>query len=88
MNEILPGRHYGFPYQFSNWKKKPYRYTPDPPPGLQFELPIANFGPAGGRFARALIWGTRSVTKLSRGCMPSLAAVAQSPGCARLFCAE
>jgi len=51
MDFIVPGRHYGFPYQFSNWTVKPhfpYPYTPAPPPGLLFSLPVANLGPAGG----------------------------------------
>src|SRR5262249_34555591 len=48
LNLIQQGKHYGFPYQFSNWTKKPYRYTPTPPPGQEFELPIPNLGPAGG----------------------------------------
>src|SRR5262249_48986440 len=47
LNLIQQGKHYGFPYQFSNWTKKPYRYTPTPPPGQEFELPIPNLGPAG-----------------------------------------
>ncbi len=48
LNQIGRGRHYGFPYQFSNWTNKPYAYTPDPPPGLEFTLPVANLGPDGG----------------------------------------
>jgi len=48
LNRITSGGHYGFPYVFSNYKEKPYPYTPDPPPGTQFILPIANGGPAGG----------------------------------------
>jgi glucose/arabinose dehydrogenase len=45
------GKHYGFPYQFSNWPiepHKPYPHTPPPPPGIEFTLPIPNLGPAGG----------------------------------------
>ncbi len=48
---IEPGRHYGFPFQFSNWPiepGKPYAHTPPPPQGLEFTLPVANLGPAGG----------------------------------------
>ena len=48
---IVPGKHYGFPYQFSNWPVKPhfpYPHTPPPPPGLEFTPPVANLGPAGG----------------------------------------
>ncbi|HEY0455595.1 MAG TPA: PQQ-dependent sugar dehydrogenase [Verrucomicrobiae bacterium] len=46
LNWIRPGKHYGFPYKFSNWKDKPYGYTPEPRAGLEFSLPVANFGPA------------------------------------------
>ena len=45
LNLIEKGKHYGFPYKFSNWEKKVYPYTPDAPPGLEFTLPIANLGP-------------------------------------------
>ena len=48
---IQKGRHYGFPYQFANWPVKPnfpYPHTPPPPPGLEFTMPVANLGPAGG----------------------------------------
>jgi glucose/arabinose dehydrogenase len=48
LNLIEKGKHYGFPYKFSDWTKKPYCYTPDPPPGLTFVAPIPNHGPAGG----------------------------------------
>src|SRR5262249_27666817 len=48
LNQIASGKHYGFPYQFSNWAKKPYPHTPDPPVGVKFTWPIANLGPAGG----------------------------------------
>lgn len=48
LNVIEQGRHYGFPFQFSNWKQKPYPYTPDAPAGVTFTLPVANLGPAGG----------------------------------------
>ncbi|MSU64367.1 MAG: c-type cytochrome [Pedosphaera sp.] len=47
LNLIEKGKHYGFPYKFSDWKHKPYAYTPDPPSGVEFTLPIANLGPAG-----------------------------------------
>jgi glucose/arabinose dehydrogenase len=46
LNCIERGKHYGFPYKFSNWTEKPYAHTPDPPPGLEFTLPVANLGPA------------------------------------------
>jgi glucose/arabinose dehydrogenase/mono/diheme cytochrome c family protein len=48
LNQIERGKHYGFPYQFSNWTNKPYAYTPDPPAGTKFTLPIANLGPDAG----------------------------------------
>jgi len=48
LNLIERGKHYGFPYTFANWKKKAYGHTPDPPPGLEFTLPIPNIGPDGG----------------------------------------
>ncbi|HVY69082.1 MAG TPA: PQQ-dependent sugar dehydrogenase, partial [Verrucomicrobiae bacterium] len=48
LNNIQQGKHYGFPYTFANWTKKAYSHTPDPPPGQQFELPVANLGPDGG----------------------------------------
>ncbi|MBI3875563.1 MAG: PQQ-dependent sugar dehydrogenase [Verrucomicrobia bacterium] len=47
LNVIEKGRHYGFPFQFSDWTKKPYAYTPDAPAGLAFTRPVANLGPAG-----------------------------------------
>ena len=48
LNVIEQGRHYGFPYQFSDWTKKPYSYTPDPPRDVKFTRPVANLGPDGG----------------------------------------
>jgi glucose/arabinose dehydrogenase/mono/diheme cytochrome c family protein len=45
LNLIEKGRHYGFPYKFSNWEKKVYPYSPTAPPGLEFTLPIPNLGP-------------------------------------------
>ena len=48
LNRIERGKHYGFPYTFANWTKKAYAGTPDPPPGLEFTLPIPNLGPDGG----------------------------------------
>jgi glucose/arabinose dehydrogenase len=48
LNQIVAGRHYGFPYHFSNWTKKPYPYTPDAPTGFDFIPPLANLGPDGG----------------------------------------
>ncbi len=48
LNLIERGKHYGFPYQFSNWTKKAYPQTPDAPPDLTFTHPIPNLGPDGG----------------------------------------
>jgi len=48
LNVIEKGKHYGFPFQFSDWTKKPYEYTPDAPAGVKFTWPVANLGPAGG----------------------------------------
>ena len=48
LNVIERGKHYGFPFQFSNWTNKPYAYTPDPPEGLTFTRPVANLGPDAG----------------------------------------
>ena len=50
MDAIISGRHYGFPYQFSDWPvtpRFPYPHTPVPPRGLTFSLPVRNLGPAG-----------------------------------------
>jgi len=48
LNLIEKGKHYGFPYQYSDWTKKPYPYTPDAPAGLEITLPVANIGPDAG----------------------------------------
>jgi len=51
MDCVIPGKHYGFPYQFSDWPVKPhfpYPYTPAPPAGVTFTPPVENLGPAGG----------------------------------------
>jgi glucose/arabinose dehydrogenase len=49
LNQIQQGHHYGFPYTFADWgKRKAYDHTQDPPPGLEFTLPIPNIGPDGG----------------------------------------
>jgi len=44
------GKHYGFPYQFSDYPatERPYPYTPAAPPGLSFTPAIRNGGPAAG----------------------------------------
>lgn len=48
LNVLERGKHYGFPFQFSDWKDKPYPHTPDAPANLKFTLPVANVGPDGG----------------------------------------
>lgn len=51
MDFIEPGKHYGFPFQFSDWpaqKGSPYPHTPEPPTGITFTKPVANVGPAAG----------------------------------------
>ena len=51
MDFIRQGRHYGFPYQFSDWPVKPgfpYPHTPPPPEGVIFTPPVMNLGPAAG----------------------------------------
>lgn len=47
-NLIEPGKHYGFPYQYSDWQEKPYPHTPDKPEGLEITLPFKNVGPDAG----------------------------------------
>jgi hypothetical protein len=47
LNHIRPGRHYGFPYVFGNNERPDYPDAPAPPPGLAFEPPLKNLGPAG-----------------------------------------
>jgi glucose/arabinose dehydrogenase len=57
MDAILPGHHYGFPYQFSNVPVTPgfpYPHTPPAPPGLEFTMPVINLGPAGGGTPKGL----------------------------------
>ncbi|HYE21418.1 MAG TPA: hypothetical protein VEA69_23425, partial [Tepidisphaeraceae bacterium] len=44
-NLIEAGRHYGFPFQFSDWDRKPYKHTPEPPAGVTFTRPFVNVGP-------------------------------------------
>jgi len=48
LNLLAQRKHYGFPFQFSNWTNKPYAYTPDAPTGVVFTYPVANLGPAAG----------------------------------------
>jgi glucose/arabinose dehydrogenase len=45
LNLVEQGKHYGFPFQFSDWSTKPYPYTPNPPRGLVFTKPFCNIGP-------------------------------------------
>jgi hypothetical protein len=47
INYIRPGRHYGFPYVFGNNERPDYPDSPLPPPGVHFEAPLKNVGPAG-----------------------------------------
>ena len=57
MDFIRQGRHYGFPYQFSNWPVKPqfpYPHTPPPPEGATFTPPVMNLGPAAGGASEGL----------------------------------
>lgn len=54
LNLIEQGKHYGFPYQFSDWTTKPYPHTPDVPAGLVITGPLRNLGPHGGGSARGL----------------------------------
>jgi glucose/arabinose dehydrogenase len=48
LNLLEKGKHYGFPFQFSDWTNKPYAHTPDPPQGITFIQPVASLGPAAG----------------------------------------
>lgn len=54
LNRIERGKHYGFPFQFSNWTNKPYAYTPDAPAGTTFTHPVANLGPDAGYEGKAI----------------------------------
>ncbi len=54
LNVIEAGKHYGFPYQFSDWSTKPYPHTADAPPGLVFTQPLANRGPDAGGSAKGI----------------------------------
>lgn len=57
MDFIEPGKHYGFPFQFSDWPAKagsPYPHTPAAPAGLTFTHPVKNLGPAGGGSAAGM----------------------------------
>lgn len=48
MDVVESGKHYGFPYQFSDWKEKAYPHTPDAPKDVTFTMPVMNLGPDGG----------------------------------------
>lgn len=48
LNRIEQGKHYGFPFRFSNLPNKVYDDEPDPPANFKYELPIMNIGPDGG----------------------------------------
>ena len=48
LNLLERGKHYGFPFQFSNWTNKPYAHTPDAPARVIFTHPVSNHGPAAG----------------------------------------
>lgn len=54
LNWIERGRHYGFPFHFSDWTEKPYAHTPAAPPDLETVHPIRNLGPDGGGGAQGL----------------------------------
>jgi glucose/arabinose dehydrogenase len=47
LNRIEEGRHYGFPYAFSDVGRV-YPDQPAAPEGLKTEMPVMNLGPAGG----------------------------------------
>jgi glucose/arabinose dehydrogenase len=48
LNIIEKGKHYGFPFQFSDLDHKAYPDQPDAPAGLAMVLPVINKGPDGG----------------------------------------
>jgi glucose/arabinose dehydrogenase len=48
LNLIEQGKHYGFPFVFSDWDHKAYPDQPDAPVDLQIVRPIINEGPSGG----------------------------------------
>jgi Glucose / Sorbosone dehydrogenase len=45
LNCIEEGKHYGFPFVFSEWTHKAYADQPDPPPHFSSEPPTAKFDP-------------------------------------------
>ena len=55
LNVVEQGRHYGFPYRFSDWPVNPYPDVADAPADLEFTDPVVNVGPdAVGRQGRPL----------------------------------
>jgi glucose/arabinose dehydrogenase len=48
LNRVEAGKHYGFPFKFSDWPKKAYPDEPDAPANFQYEFPIMNIGPNAG----------------------------------------
>lgn len=54
LNLIEPGKHYGFPYQYSDWTDKPYPHTPDKPAGIEITTPFKNLGPDAGGSEKGL----------------------------------
>lgn len=54
LNVIEYGKHYGFPFQFSDWPGKLYPHTPQAPLGLSMATPLCNVGPDGGGGAGGL----------------------------------
>lgn len=48
LNVVEQGKHYGFPYRFSDWPANPYRHVAEPPSDLEFALPVFNVGPDAG----------------------------------------
>jgi hypothetical protein len=58
LNLIERGKHYGFPHVFGNGETPNYPDRVPPPPGLRFEPPVENLGPAG-------LLGTNSLFSLA-----------------------
>ena len=45
LNQIEEGKHYGFPFVFSDWTHKAYDDQPDAPPNFTSSPPLAQFDP-------------------------------------------